>query len=285
MIAIVSELGQKLLPKLVFSIVRRAYIDIVLSCARFRRWAKSFFYLGTSVECPFCGGHFRKFLPTGVLEREFWSSPGAQQLLAEEFVTVCNLQCPRCGSSERHRLAFFYLQDNLRMKENQGARLLDVAPDAFVTKALFQTADIDYVSIDLVRSNADYLMDITDLQFDDDSFDVIVCYHVLEHIKEDRQAMGELYRVLKPGGWAILQVPIWARETYEDDSVPREKFLKHYGHKDHVRTYGLDFKERLQSSGFQVKLDQYVRMLPEEVVNKFGLLLQEDIFRCEKPVA
>ena len=259
------------------------YIELFLTIAKFRRWVKSYYYFGTAVSCPFCGGHFRSFLPTGVMERKFWRSVEAKKLLDEEFVTVCNLKCPRCGSSERHRLAFFYLRDNLSMKENQGVRLLDVAPDVFVTKSLFETANIDYVSVDLVRGNADYRMDITNLQFADDSFDVIICYHVLEHIKEDRKAIDELYRVLKPGGWAILQVPIWARQTYEDDAIPREQFLNHYGHSDHVRVYGPDFKERLTSSGFQVNLDQYVRTLPGEVLTRFGLLIQEDIFRCEKP--
>ena len=157
-----------------------------------------------------------------------------------------------------------------------------MGPDDFVTKALFEREGIDYTSIDVARENATVKMDVTSLTFKDDSFDCIVCYHVLEHVPDDSKAMSELLRVLKPGGWAILQVPIWAEVTFEDDSIARRDFLKYYGHADHVRRYGPDFRKRLESAGFKVTVDGYVRDLPREQVDRYGLLEGEDIYFCEK---
>jgi ubiquinone/menaquinone biosynthesis C-methylase UbiE len=125
-------------------------------------------------------------------------------------------------------------------------------------------------------------MDITNLEFDNDTFDVIICYHVLEHVPDDATAMRELFRVLKPGGWGILQVPIWSEATFEDSSIPRQDFLKQYGHTDHVRRYGPDFKDRLEAEGFTVVRDDYVKTLPEKFVQRHGLLRQEDIYFCRK---
>ena len=261
---------------------RRRYMSSRTSLSRIARWARSYYYAGSSVQCPFCNGRFRRFLPTGVLERPFWQGETGRALLGLDGITVCDRQCPRCGSSERHRLAYFYLKDALRFDEMSGISVLDVGPDEFLTRALFDKADIDYVSIDLVRGNATRRMDVTDLDFEDDTFDCLICYHVLEHVREDTKAMSELLRVMKPGGWGILQVPIWSEVTFEDEAIPREEYLEYYGHKDHVRRYGHDYKERLESVGFEVKVDDYVRRLPKQFVRRYGLLEDEDIYYCEK---
>jgi ubiquinone/menaquinone biosynthesis C-methylase UbiE len=157
-----------------------------------------------------------------------------------------------------------------------------VAPDDFVTESLFDRDDIDYVSTDLHRENAQFNMDLTDLGFGDNEFDIVICYHTLEHIKDDGKAMREMHRVMKPGAWAILQVPLWADDTVEDLDAPREDYLRLYGHSDHVRRYGKDFKDRLEAAGFKVTLDDYVRHLPDEQIRKYGLLPNEDIYLCEK---
>ena len=125
-------------------------------------------------------------------------------------------------------------------------------------------------------------MDITNLKFKDNSFDAIICLHVLEHIHEDIKAMRELYRVLAPGGWAILQVPIWAFETVEMPGASRDHYLELYGHSDHVRRYGFDYKNRLEKSGLKVKIDQFSRKLDLEFRRRFGLFETEDIFYCTK---
>jgi len=125
--------------------------------------------------------------------------------------------------------------------------------------------------------------DITNISFKDNSFDIIFCSHVLEHIEEDRKAMKELYRVLKPKGFAILQVPIKNIEnTFEDFSVkdPKER-EKVFGQNDHVRIYGKDYKDRLIESGFNVKVDRFVDHLGEGIIKKFALPT-ESIYFCTK---
>jgi SAM-dependent methyltransferase len=264
---------------------RGGYTLFRRSTGRISRAARPYLYAGSSVECPFCKGRFRRFLPTGVLERPFWKSDAGKRLLELDYITVANLRCPRCGSSERHRLAYYYLKNAVGFDALSGIKLLDVGPDEFVTRALFRRPDLDYTSVDLTRSNATHSMDVTDLSFDDSTFDCIICYHVLEHVPDDGKAIAELFRVMKPGGWGILQVPIWADRTYEDPSIPRSGYLEHYGHRDHVRRYGPDYKTRLEVAGFDVTLDDYVRRLPRELVARHGLLETEDVYVCRKPEA
>jgi predicted SAM-dependent methyltransferase len=151
---------------------------------------------------------------------------------------------------------------------------------------LFQKADlVDYLSADLYASNAMVKMDITDIQYSDNTFDVIYCSHVLEHVSDDRKAMREFHRVLKPRGWAILQVPIVAETTFEDSTVihPEER-RRLFGQHDHVRQYGLDYKERLISAGFSVTVDGFVRELNNRTVRRLGLIRNEDVYFCRKEV-
>jgi len=137
-------------------------------------------------------------------------------------------------------------------------------------------------------------MDITKIEYSDNVFDVIYCSHVLEHVDDDRKAMRELYRVLKPGGWAILQVPfpettlhieepIEDELTFEDPTIiSDEERLRHYGQVDHVRRYGSDYQDRLKDAGFIVKADEFVRELNSRTVQRLGLMLTEDIYLCRK---
>ena len=112
--------------------------------------------------------------------------------------------------------------------------------------------------------------------------DIIICSHVFEHIPDDIQAMKEVYRVLKLTGWAILQVPIWAEKTVEDTSIPKEKYADFYGHKDHVRRYGLDYIERLRSIGFNATLDSFASTLPDDFIKRYGLFKSEELYLCKK---
>jgi len=222
-------------------------------------------------------------MPTGALERPFWKSAEGQALLQLDYINVANAMCPFCRSSERHRLLYFYLRDRMSFFQMKGVKLLDVAPDGFLWDKVFSQAEIEYISIDVTPARQPtMIMSVTDLTFSESTFDAIICYHVLEHIPDDIQAMQELYRVLQPGGWAILQVPIWAEETVEDPAVPIEEYAAVYGHKDHVRRYGLDYKDRLASVGFKVTWDDYVRQLPRDFVRRYGLFETEDIYFCEK---
>lgn len=128
-------------------------------------------------------------------------------------------------------------------------------------------------------------MDITRIQFEDNTFDVILCSHVLEHVLDDQTAMSELFRVLKPGGWAILQSPIDFKrdKTFEDpDIVLPDDREKAFGLPDHVRIYGRDYEDRLKNVGFSVKMDDYVRTLGIDMVKKYGLPEDEEICFCVK---
>ena len=128
-------------------------------------------------------------------------------------------------------------------------------------------------------------MDISDIQYPDNTFDVVYCSHVLEHVPDDRRALREFWRVLKIGGWAILQVPITSDVTFEDPTVtsPEER-ERLFGQHDHVRRYGPDYRNRLVDVGFSVTVDSFVRELDERTVSRYGLMRSEDVYFCRKDV-
>jgi predicted SAM-dependent methyltransferase len=222
-------------------------------------------FAGNRFRCPCCNGHFRRLLPYGTNLRP-------------------NAKCPRCGSLERHRLLWLYLKNRTNLFSDR-LRVLHFAPEPVFQNILRSTPNLDYLSADLDPSKAMVKMDITNILFKDDSFDVLICNHVLEHIVNDRKGMRELFRVLKPGGWAILQSPmdITLEETFEDPAITstedRERF---FGQGDHVRIYGRDYGDRLKQVGFTVKVDDYVKGLGSDRVKKHRLPVQ-DIYFCTKP--
>ena len=221
-------------------------------------------YAGTARYCHCCDSQCRKLLSFGLRKRS-------------------NARCPFCGSLERHRLISLYLERKTDLFDGRPKKLLHVAPEAPLSD-LFESADyIDYLSADLERGDVMTAMDITDIQYSDDTFDVILCSHVLEHVPEDRRALAEFFRVLKPGGWAILQVPILADKTFEDFSVtdPGER-ERLFGQHDHVRSYGPDYADRLAEAGFSVTVDGFVRSLGEAEVQRQGLTHHEDVYFCVK---
>lgn len=221
---------------------------------------RSILYRGNQVYCNCCNTFFRFYLPP-------------------------YLECPGCGSQARHRLMFFYLKTQTDLFSRQ-CRLLHFAPEAILEKLFRQSANIDYLSADLDSHRAMQKVDITNIQYPEDSFNVIICTHVLEHIPQDIRAMKELCRVLAKDGWAILQVPvdINRRKTYEDFSItsPAGR-AKSFGRSDHCRIYGLDYKDRLQQAGFEVTVDKYVKSFSKADIEKYGLEDWEDIYFCRKP--
>ena len=222
-------------------------------------------YSGKGVHCPVCEKDYVKYLP------------GAGNV-------KMNSRCPGCGTAERHRLLWLYLNKKLSIKSRK-LKLLDIAPDQAIQKKLNSLSNIDYTSVDLHSVLAMKKMDLTNLTFEDNTFDSVLCYHVMEHIEEDRKALSEIYRVLKNGGWAIIQSPVDINReaTYEDSSIisPQER-LKAFGQDDHVRIYGVDYTERLKEAGFEVTEDEFVMELNEGNVQKFGLDTNEIIYFCSK---
>ena len=223
-------------------------------------------FIGIKHYCPCCGWYLRKFLPFGVVTR-----PKAR--------------CPRCRSLERHRLLWLYLKERTNLF-SEPLRLLHFAPEAVFESAFTSLHNLDYITADLDSGRAMVKVDITDIIYEDNSFDAIICSHVLEHVGDDRKAMGELFRVLRPGGWAILMVPISGKITFEDPSITdpeeRERF---FGQWDHVRMYGADFADRLERAGFDVDVVGYAGELGERRMWRYGLGTSDDIFLCTKPLA
>lgn len=187
-------------------------------------------------------------------------------------------RCLNCGSRERHRLLHLWITED-GGDRLEGKRILHFAPEKqFMRRmrgnALYETAD-------LMQAGVNHQVDITDTKLPDASYDVVMANHVLEHIPDDRGAMRELFRLLKPGGFALLTVPINAtRATYENPSITAApQRWAHFSAHDHVRYYGLDFADRLTEAGFQVET---FRMPPEDEV-KYGLLRDEWLTIARKP--
>lgn len=164
-------------------------------------------------------------------------------------------------------------------------KLLHIAPELCFIKTFKELPNIDYTTADLESPLADVKMDVHCIPFENQSFDVVFCNHVMEHVDDDILAMKEIYRVLRPGGWAIIQSPqdfTW-EETLEDPSITDPKVRERvYWQKDHVRLYGLDYGRRLASAGFEVREDRFVMEMPEDKVKRYALPPQEIIYFCAK---
>lgn len=213
------------------------------------------FFKGNKFTDPIDGKSYRKFLPYGY---------GKQR---------SNALSPGTLSLERHRQMWLYLQNETQFFTEK-LKVLHIAPEQEFLRKFKKMKDLNYTSADLFSPIVDVKADILDLPFEDNSFDVIICNHVLEHIVDDRKAMSELYRVMKPGGWGILQVPMKnsLEKTYEDFTItdPKER-QKHFGQYDHVRWYGMDYFDRLKSVGFETEINFYSQKFSEADIKRFGL--------------
>jgi len=203
--------------------------------------------------CPLCGKSANRFDPGGIKPRP-------------------NVRCPHCGSLERHRLLWLYLRMRTDFFDGRPRRMLCVAPEPSLDAKFRSILGDDYLSAGLSGSLAMVRMDITKIEFPDESFDVIYCSHVLEHVVDDRKAMREFCRVLKRGGWAILLVPVEPGATYEDPSIvePQAR-LKAFGKEDHVRVYGDDYVDRLRETGFRVEVTPPEALVGPADVERYGL--------------
>ena len=203
--------------------------------------------------CPLCGGKFDQFIP--------WDDKYDHPRYVYEMYNKYTAICPHCHSSDRERFYRLYLERVAGLTDGAGRDILHIAPEMQLRHWLKDLSGVRYLCGDLFPKDSETLrVDVTDILFENESFDIILCSHVLEHVPEDRLAMRELYRVLKPGGFAIVNVPIVMNleHTYEDFSItsPEERVV-HFGQDDHVRVYSKrDFVERLREAGFVV--EEYV---------------------------
>lgn len=221
----------------------------------------AFLLKGKNFTDPIDGKSFKTFLPYGY---------GTQRH---------NVLSPSTLSLERHRLLWLYLQQETNFFSEQ-LRLLHFAPEQAFYKRFRKMSNLEYITTDLNSPLADVKADICDLPFKDEEFDVILCNHVLEHIPDDTKAMQELYRILKPGGYGIFQIPqdLNRETTFEDNSITDKKErAKIFGQYDHVRVYGRDYFNKLRSIGFKVDEVDYTTALSDDLVEKYCLAKGEII--------
>lgn len=219
---------------------------------------------GNAFACPVCERRYRRFLPFGLNGRR-------------------NARCPGCGSLERHRFMWLHLRDRHRLLQRR-LRLLHIAPEHCIRDALAANPALHYISVDMFDPAADRAADMTALPFRDGSFDFAICSHVLEHVEDDRTAMAELFRVLAPGGRAVVMVPIEMKraKTYEDVSIDSAAGRNEaFGHPYHVRICGADYPDRLRRAGFTVDLVHSRPMTPH--MRRFWRINKTVLFDCRKP--
>lgn len=225
---------------------------------------------GDDVECVCCGAKYVTFLPAGLQKRP-------------------NARCMNCGSLERHRVLWHFFEKERKIADKP-IKVLHVAPEKIFTHNFSLLPNVEYYPIDLMPDSYNYgvktiQMDVTDMSFADEFFDAIICTHVLEHIRQDQKAMSEMSRVLKKGGWAILNTPVnkTREHTLEDVNLyDPKKQTELFGQPDHVRVYGRDFFSRLANAGFKTEVIDYVGRFESNDQFRYGFKTKEEIFYCTK---
>jgi SAM-dependent methyltransferase len=254
----------KRLFKLILNIIPR---PILIRLSYVARPILAFFLRGNTYVDPIDGKGFKNFLPYGY---------GHQRN---------NVLSPSTLSLERHRLLWLYLKNetNFFSKDTETSstlRVLHFAPEQCFLKRFRSLQHLEYTTTDLLSPIADIKADICNLPFEDNSYDIILCNHVLEHIPDDTKAMQELYRVLKPGGYGVLQIPqdLSRDTTFEDDTITdKDERAQLFGQYDHVRVYGRDYFDKLRSIGFKVDEVDYTAQISEENITKYCLAKGEII--------
>lgn len=225
-------------------------------------------YYGNQYEDPISGKTYRKFLPYGYGGR----------------AKRDNVLCPGSLSLERHRLLWLYLKEKTDFFTGNH-KMLHIAPEQCFYKLFKAQKNLDYTTGDYNSPIADIHFDLHAAPFENNTFDVIFCNHVLEHVDDANQCMRELFRIMKPGGWGIFQVPLdTGRETTLEDPniISEDDREKYYWQKDHVRLFGLDYKDKLAAAGFQVKVDDFINTISPELQERYRLPKGEMIYLCRK---
>ena len=257
-----------MLHRLFRSLLNRVPRPWLIRLSRISRPLWEPFFRGKGFTDPINGKNYRRFLPYGYIRlRPNALSPGTLSL-------------------ERHRMLWLYLQSHTSWW-NEEKKVLHIAPEQIFYKLFRKNPRWDVTTLDLYSPLADIKADIRQMPLEDQVYDLVFCNHVLEHIPEDRQAMQEIYRVLKPGGTAVLQIPLDSRrqETFEDPGItdPEER-TRLFGQYDHVRVYGMDFFDRLQEVGFITEAIAVKDLFTPDEIRQFALDADEILPLAHKPL-
>ncbi len=218
---------------------------------RFRRWRNRVIapkrYQGDAVYCPVCEGSFSHFLPAGT---------GARR--REQAV------CPVCRSRERDRLSWLFIRDRQQELLQRHMQFLHIAPEPRLGEFFFSTIGEGYITADLMRKDVMVRLDVQDMVYPNETMDAIYCSHVLQDVPDDKQAIDECFRVLRPGGWAVMNVPIFADSTAEATTPGNVRASWDRRPDEHVRDYGLDYTQRLEAGGFSVTVYSAEDLVPDQ---------------------
>ena len=249
-----------------YKLIKRIYISVCPSVIRnrldisIRKLIYIIIYRGNNYKCNICEAELKKFIKY-------------------KFENSEDLICPKCGSLSRTRALCFYIEDKIPSIN----KMLEFSPHRSFYD-YWTNKDVDYIANDYENEFLAHTHhSITSMPFNDNSFDLILCYHILEHIKEDDKAIKELFRILSENGVLLLQVPFSSGSTLEDLSITSsEKRKELYGQEDHVRYYGKeDFIDKLKLYGFDVNACLYTESLTDEIIRVYGLDKHDTIFICK----
>lgn len=225
-------------------------------------------YTGSTVMCPCCQSKFGEFAPFGNNKRK-------------------NAWCPKCEGLERHRLLWLYFEQKTNIYKKP-LKVLHIAPETIFFTHFIKQPNIEYYPVDIFPNlypKGTKYFDLLHPSHPENSFDVIICNHVFQYIEEDKKAMENTFKLMKPGGWGVMQVPIDTTRqiTYEDNSItdPLER-EKIFGLKEHVRYYSYDYADKLRIAGFKVLVDDFTSQFTDEEIYKYGFWKGDSVYYCTK---
>jgi len=239
---------------------------------------------GGNCHCAMCGHQVWRFMP---YLRGSAGVPKLMYALDTIGSEPDRFECPRCGSHDRERHLLLYLEKLGLLADMSGKSVLHFAPEKRLASRISAASPAHYVRCDLYPITPEIQrVDMLEMQFEDRSFDVVIANHVLEHVSDDLKALGEIYRVLKPGGYAILQTPYSAKlhHTWQDPGIDNDAArLQAYGQRDHVRLFGRDIFSRFASKGLVSCVRQHDEVLPETDAIALGISPKEPLFLFSRP--